>query len=147
MLKKYMFYLVFCLLPQMASASQEYDTCFQQAKDDNQVALCMKAETTRLLTEIQKIYQNILKNPQTASWNQGTSLAKGNLKTMYDYWLAYRNRYCSLFVLASEHNFGSSEYDKERCLLNLTLDHYELVHQVIINANSGGEEDDEAHQQ
>lgn len=143
MLKKYMFALVLCLLPQWVFAGQAYEKCFQEAKDDNEVALCMKAETTRLLTEIQKIYLNISKNPQTASWNQGTGLAKGNLKNLYDYWLAYRNRYCSLFVLASENGFGSPDYNKERCLLNLTLDHYELMHQVIINANSGGEEDEE----
>jgi len=143
MLKKLIFTLLLCLLPQTILAGPEYTECYNQANDDNQLALCMKAETARLLTEIQTIYLNISKNEQTAAWNNGNGLIKGNLKDLYDHWIAYRNRYCSLFVVASENTFGSSSYDQERCLLNLTKDHYELIHQIIINANSGGEEDDE----
>jgi hypothetical protein len=110
-------------------------------KDDNQLALCMKAETRRLLKLIQEIYVNVSKNEVTAPWNNGNGLISGNLKDMYDHWMAYRKRYCSLFVVASKETIGSSEYDKERCLLQLTNDHYELMHSVIINANSGPEED------
>ena len=142
MLKKGMFVLMFCLLPQMVFAGKEYDDCRYKVKSDDELALCMKAETKRLLKEIQEIYVNVSKNEVTAPWNKGNGLISGNLRDMYDHWIAYRNRYCSLFVTASKETFGSSEYDKERCLLQLTNDHYELMHSVIINANTGSEDDD-----
>lgn len=141
MLKKIMMVLLICLLPQVVFASKEYDDCRLKAHDDDQLALCMKAETARLLKLIQEIYLNVSKHEQTAAWNKGNGLISGNLKDMYDHWIAYRNRYCSLFVVASEYSFGSSTYDKERCLLQLTNDHYELMKDVIVNANSGPEEE------
>lgn len=140
MLKKWMLVLAICLLPQMAFAGKEYDECYEKVKDDGDLALCMKAETARLLKVIQEIYVNVSKHEVTAPWNKGNGLISGNLKDMYDHWIAYRNRYCSLFVVASKETFGSSDYDKERCLLQLTNDHYKLMLEVITNANSGPEE-------
>ena len=145
MLKKWVLVLTLCLLPSVVLAGKEYDACRQKVTSDDELALCMKAETKRLLREIQEIYVNISKHEVTADWNKGNGLINGNLKDMYDHFIAYRNRYCSLFVVASEQTFGSSAYDKERCLLQLTNDHYELMHQVIINANSGPEEGDHEH--
>ncbi|HCU58885.1 MAG TPA: hypothetical protein DIC64_02775 [Alphaproteobacteria bacterium] len=146
MFRKFLFALGLCLLSNQAFATPEYDECYGQAQNDDQVALCMKAENARLLKSIQEIYLNISKHPQTSAWNNGNALLTGNLKDMYDHWMAYRNRYCSLFTKASENMFGSENFDRERCLLNLTSDHYKLIHQIIINANSGGEEDDEDHE-
>ena len=142
MLKKWMLVLAICLLPQMAFAGKEYDECYQKIKNDDDAALCMKAETARILKVIQEIYVNVSKNELTASWNKGNGLLNGNLKDMYDHFIAYRNRYCSLFVVASQNTFGSSSFDKERCLLQLTDDHYKLMLDVITNANSGPEEDE-----
>lgn len=143
MFKKIITAFCFCLISAAAGASAEYDACYSKAKDDNQVALCMKAENARLLKEVQQIYLNIANNSQTKSWNKGNGLISGNLKDMYNSWLAYRNRYCSLYVVASEHMPGSSSYDREKCLLSFTNEHLELMKTIIINANSGGEEDDE----
>lgn len=141
MFKKLLLLVVFGLIASPVFATPEYDLCYDNAQNDAEVSLCMKAETARLMKSIQETYSAILKNEQTASWNNGNGLISGNLKDMYDNWVAYRNRYCSLFVLASEHTFGGPDYDKERCLLNLTNDHYELMRSVLINANSGDEED------
>ena len=145
MFKKCFFILGLCLLPQIVLAGEEYDACYRKAADDNGVALCMKAETARIMKDIQEVYVNLSKNPRTAPWNKGNGLISGNLKDMYDHFIAYRNRFCSLFVVASEENFGSSSYDKERCLLQLTNDHYELILQTIVNANTGSEESDLDH--
>jgi uncharacterized protein YecT (DUF1311 family) len=128
------------ILPTMVLATPEYDACYNKAQDDDQVALCMKAETLRLMKTIQEIYINVSKNEQTASWNKGNGLISGNLKDMYESWLNYRNKYCSLFTVASEHMFGSESFDHERCLLNMTNDHLELMKTIIVNANSGGDE-------
>lgn len=140
MLRKLMIAMLFCLLPQVVLAGKEYEACSEKVQDDNQLALCMKAETARILKSIQEIYLNLSKHNQTAPWNKGNGLVSGNLKDMYDHWIAYRNRFCSLFVVASENTFGSQSYNKERCLLQLTNDHYLLMTDVIINANTGPEE-------
>lgn len=140
MFKKILFTFSLSILPTFVWATPEYDACYNKAQDDDQVALCMKAETLRLMKTLQEVYINVSKNEQTASWNQGNGLISGNLKEMYDSWLNYRNKYCSLFTLASEHMFGSENFDRERCLLNITNDHLELMKTIIINASSGGDE-------
>jgi len=143
MLKKFLFASALLFLPLFAVAfpTQEYDSCYQKAADDVEVGLCMKAETQRILKDIQEVYINISNHPQTKAWNNGNGLISGNLKEMYNSWLSYRDKYCSLFEVASENTFGSPSYDRERCLLELTLDHYQLVHAVITNANTGPEEE------
>lgn len=143
MLKKALIAAVLLFAAAEAGATPEYDACYQKARDDNELGLCMKAENARLLKEVQKIYLNISKHKQTKGWNKGNGLISGNLKDMYNSWLAYRNRYCSLYVVASENMVGSSSFDRERCLLSFTNEHLELMKTIIINANSGGEEDDE----
>ena len=142
MFKKLLSVFVLSVVPFVAWATPEYDACYEKAQDDDQVALCMKAETARLLKDIQEVYLNVSKNEQTAAWNNGNGLLKGNLKDMYNHWMAYRDKYCSLFTKASENTFGSESFDFERCLLNMTEDHLELMRSVIINANTGSEEDD-----
>lgn len=142
MCKKIFAFLLLMAAAAPAYATPEYDACYQKARDDNEVALCMKAENTRILKEIQQIYLNLSKHEETKKWNNGNGLLSGNLKDMYNSWLAYRNRYCSLYVVASQNTFGSENFDRERCLLSFTNDHYELIKTVIINLNSGGEEDD-----
>lgn len=145
MLKKWMFVLALCLLPQMAFAGEEYEACYRKAKDDDQIALCMKAETARVLKDIQEIYLNVAKHEKTSEWNNGNGVIRGNLKDMYDHFIAYRNRYCSLYEVASADTFGSSSFHKESCMLELTSDHYKLMHRIIIDANTGSEESDEDH--
>ena len=137
---KYILTIVAVLFAFEANAGQEFEACRSKATDDNQLALCMKAETARLLKETQEIYLNMSKNDLGKAWNKGNGLVSGNLKDMYNSWLAYRNRFCSMFTAVSVNTFGSESYDKERCLLNLTNDHYELMKSAMINAVSGGEE-------
>ena len=140
---KKLFLVLFAMLFSFeAEAGKEFDACEARATDENQLALCMKAETARLLKETQEIYLNLSKNEYGAAWNKGNGLASGNLKDMYNSWLAYRNRYCSLFVAVSEGGIGSETFNKERCLLNLTNDNYELMKTAIVTAVSGGEESD-----
>ncbi len=146
MSKKLLAFALLLLSTGPAWATDEYDTCYQAAQDDNELALCMKAETSRFLKEIQTIYLNVSKNSRIKTWNNGNGLIQGNLKDMYNSWLAYRNRYCSLYVVASENMPGGTSYDRERCLLSMTNEHLELMKTIILNANSGGEESNEDNQ-
>ena len=140
-MKKILAFLIIFLLSFNAKAqTQTYDNCLNNARSDDETALCMKAETARLIKEIQDVYVNMAKNPLIQKFNKGSSLSQGNLKDMYGSWLAYRNRYCALFVAASVNGIGSESYNRERCILNLTNDHYTLVKNTIINAASGSEE-------
>ena len=143
-MKKIMLPLILCIISFKAYAvdTTAYDACYKSAKDDDEVALCMKAQTARVLKVIQEIYQNIAKHPDLAKWNNGTGLISGNLKDMYNHWVNYRNRYCSLYKVANKNNFGSENFHYERCLLSMTQRHYENIHSIIIDANTGGEEDD-----
>ncbi len=143
MLKKTGLFFAVSLFPSLLLATPEYDACYKKAQNDDETALCMKAETARVTKDLQALYLRVSQHPQTASWNNGNGLTSGNLKDMYNHFMAYRNRYCSLFTKASEFMFGSSDFDKERCLLGLTKEHYELMQTILINASGGGEEDDE----
>lgn len=144
MIKKFVVLSALCFFSagNAFAASPEYDACYQKAQTDNEVALCMKAENARLLKEIQQIYANLAKHNKIKPWNKGNGLVNGNLRDMYNSWLAYRNRYCSLYETASEGGFGGASFNRERCLLSFTNDHYEMIQSIIVNANSAGEEDD-----
>ena len=56
MSKKSLVILAFLIAPRLALATPEYDACYQKAQNDDQVALCMKAETLRLMKSIQEAY-------------------------------------------------------------------------------------------
>ena len=143
-MKKILLTVALCIFSFSANAldTQEYDTCYKKAVDDDAIALCMKDQTKRVLKELQDIYTNISKHPDLEKWNNGNGLIKGNLKDMYNHWLNYRNRFCSLYKLASKNTFGSESFHYERCLLSITQLHYDEMHLAIVNANTGGEEDD-----
>ena len=148
MLKNFLLFFVVYLLPGIALSkypTEEYNACYERARDDTEVSLCMKAETQRVLTDIQEVYTNLANHPEIKTWNDGNGLISGNLKEMYNGWLAYREKYCSLFQYASRYTFGSEAFDFERCTLELTLDHYQLVKAAIVNANTGPEEEGHDH--
>lgn len=141
MFKKMLLSFVFCTVALGAhAASPEYEKCFNAAQTDNEVALCLKAENVRMLKDIQQIYLNLATHEKTKAWNNGNGLMSGNLKDMYNSWLAYRNRFCSLYQKASENTFGSDDFNRAKCLFDLNNDHLELMKRVIFSANSGSEE-------
>ncbi len=141
MFKKTFFSLLFCSAAFSAhAASPEYENCYKAARTDNEVALCMKAENTRSLKDIQQVYLNLANHEKTKAWNNGNGLASGNLKDMYNSWLAYRNRFCSLYQKASEETFGDNDFNRAKCLFEFNNEHLELMKSVIFKANSGGEE-------
>ena len=56
MLKKMFLSLALCTVAFSAGAtSPEYEACFKAAQTDNEVALCMKAENTRMLKDIRQL--------------------------------------------------------------------------------------------
>lgn len=141
MIKKILTAAAVCLISANVSASDEYDACYSQAVDDDAVALCMKAETAREMREIQQYYLELSTNPQTKDWNKGDGLKNGNLRDMYNSWLAYRNRLCSLNAVASGNMYGSTDYHRESCFLEMTSDHLKLLESILLHANGSKDED------
>lgn len=131
MSKKMIIFFSTLLFSFSAQAADEFETCYSQATDDDQVAVCMKEQTARLMKQIQQNYRSLLANADVKKWNNGDSLSKGNLKDTYNSWLAYRNRYCSLFRVANTNMYGSPNYHYERCMKQLTEDHLLLTEKAL----------------
>lgn len=125
-----------CLTAFCAHADQEYDNCVAQAYDDDAIALCMKANTARLMKKIQEDYIFLSEDPISKEWNKGNGLKSGNLRDMYNSWLAYRNRYCSLYMAANVNGYGSDNYHREACILEMTKDHEELLMEAMMSTQS-----------
>ncbi|MBQ7304532.1 MAG: DUF1311 domain-containing protein [Alphaproteobacteria bacterium] len=141
---KFLLFSALCLFSFNANAldTSAYDNCYAKAKTDDELSLCMKSETARLNNLIKDEYKYIIKHPELKKWNKSDTLNSGNLKDMYSHWMNYRNRYCSLYKVASKNSFGSPDFHYERCMLTITHDHYELLESVLVNVNTSGEEDD-----
>lgn len=122
--------------------SDTYEACYKAALNNQQLETCMKAETTRLFQQIQQNYFALSQNEQTSVWNNGNGLIAGNLKDTYEYWLSYRDNFCTFFADTFNSRLGNKSVWNETCLLNLTADQNTSLETVLLNANSGGEEDD-----
>lgn len=134
MYKKLILTLVLSMLTVTAQATPEYDKCYSAATDDDATATCMKEETARLMKEIQQKYLQISEMPLAQEWNNGDGLKKGNLRDMYNSWLAYRNRLCSLNKKLSVNGYGSEEFHYASCMLDMTKSHMEYIDAVITTA-------------
>lgn len=98
---------------------------------DAEYAICMKKESARLLTEVQKVYTQIANDKYFAAWNNGNGMFKGRVRDTYNAWLVYRNSYCDLFAEASKDTGGSMDYNREQCLMDMTKQQLEVVNNVI----------------
>ena len=123
---------LFISFPKLVYAqTSAYENCFNRAQDDGQVALCMKAETGRVLKQIQNVYLALSQNRLTDQNSGGTETIDEELQEIYKPWLSYRNRFCSLYTKASEFMFGGEAYKKESCLLELSSEHLDLMKHLL----------------
>lgn len=70
-----------------------YESCIKEKKaaDD-----CLKEEIDRTTKHIKNHLATVMQNRTTAQWNNGPDIKNGNLIDMFDSWVAFRNRMCSL---------------------------------------------------
>lgn len=116
--------------------SNPFDDCVRSMEKlgpvgDYEYAICMKKESARLLTEVQKLYTQIANDKYYATWNNGNGMFKGRVRDTYNAWLVYRNNYCDLLTEASKHTGGSDDYNREQCLMELTKQQLEAVQNVL----------------
>lgn len=118
-----------------ANAGQ-FEDCLKDASDrqqstDFEVSLCMKAETARLLKEVQQVYNKVANDTFFAAWNKGNGMYKGNVRDTYNAWLVYRNNFCDLIAVASKNAGGTEESNREDCRLKLTQEQLDSINGVM----------------
>lgn len=104
----------------------EYVKCRQGAvtMSDDEAAICIAAEVKRQEKLIEQVYGWFLQKKQFQDWNNGSNIFSGNVKTMNQQWVAWRNRYCSLYAAAMQEFSESQAYNYQTCLLEQTWAYY-----------------------
>ncbi len=118
--------------------SAAYQYCMKDASKigDSAIAECMKAENGRLNQQIYKEYEQISLSPDFIKWNNGSGMFRGRLKSLYENWSKYRDEYCDLYVLSMSNYTGSTEYNKQSCLLDANKTQLLQMSSVPRNYNS-----------
>lgn len=121
-------------LPAMAD---EYTDCMKEVErtkaGDFEIALCMKAQSARVLKKVQDEYTKIANMKFFEEWNNGNGMFKGNVRDTYNAWFVYRNKYCDLYALATTNSSGTNEYNREKCRLDLSDEQFAYITTVIRN--------------
>lgn len=126
----------------------DYERCVSE-KHPN----CIEDELQRSSKIIKDYYKTFLEDEFVGKWNNGPDLTQGNYRDMYDSWIAYRNRMCSLAVWAYQSFYGKNTMNLSTCLQFYnrekleTMDHLLLVaHSALDDAHEMDEApDDENH--
>ena len=94
---------------------EEYQACTKN-KSKNDPRNCQKEEMERTNEQIQQKFQEAYNSQFIGAWNNGPNLQNGNYRDMYDSWIAYRNRLCSLAVWAYKRAYGEKSVSMNYCL-------------------------------
>lgn len=98
---------------------------------------CVKEEISREENTIKEAYNTLLKEaPTTNKWNNGPDMGKGNFRDMFDSWVAYRNRLCSLAVFAQKQAYGEKAVTSDECILFMNKEKRELLEDLLVAAYS-----------
>ena len=140
-MKKFFWTVAILLMANNAYAqvdSQDLNECVNKSTDisDDALAVCFNDEAKRLLQIIKVMYEEAAQNPVLAKWSGGQGMQRGNLRTMFEAWLNYRNRYCSYYAVGKSNYLGSSAYNNADCMYRLTSQHLADVKSVLIDASS-----------
>ena len=107
----------------------DFQKCRQKASilGDDALAECMAKETLRVEKLIDYAYQSLSNDEMFAEWNQGSGMFRGNFKNLYNDWRKYRDDYCSLYAFSMDGYLGTTYYNTQRCLLDLSRQHYDYI--------------------
>lgn len=116
---------------------EEYSTCISDTPEDK----CLLAEFQRSSEKIKELYKKFYNLPATKAWNNGADLSSGNYRDMFDSWVAYRNRLCSLSEYAYKNFPAKSSVGKNHCLQYLNREKLETLENLYSLANSALNDD------
>ena len=118
------------LLPVSASAqsfantTSSYDQCLEAAAGDNiKMTTCTVNESARILKILEEKYDQMANSAEFKNWNQGAGMFSGNFKQLYNNWLQYRDKYCSLYgySMSPDAEPGNiAQLTGAECILELT---------------------------
>lgn len=116
----------------LSSHDAEYETCIKS--NDN--SACINEELKRSSQAIKDIYKSFINDEYVGKWNNGPSLKQGNYRDMYDSWIAYRNRICSLAIWAYKRKYGDAAPSLEQCLQMFNREKLEAMENLLTVAHS-----------
>ncbi len=125
---------------QNLSQTSAYDSCIDQSEGNSiKIKACITQETQRIMNMVEQKYEQLASNKDFDAWNQGTFMYSGNFKNLLDEWLAYRDRYCSLYGYSSSPNTNEGiveQLSAVECVLELTKRQNKDMDVILKNYNS-----------
>ena len=117
--------LAVMLLAATSLKAADVNDCINNSdKSDDAYSRCWLEEAKRLTAEIKDKYEILTKNKLANEWNKGNGMFKGNLKDTFDSWVAYRNRFCSLYGVAGNQETGETKaFHQAMCLVDQSKNH------------------------
>lgn len=116
----------------------DYNKCITEKKNVN---ICINEELTRSTKEIKDLYKSISKAELTSKWNNGPDIKKGNFRDLFDSWIAYRNRICSLSVNMYHNVYGQNAITTNECIQYFNREKLETLQNILIATHSSLEEE------
>ena len=83
--------------------TDDHDAQYTECIKDGDENKCLLNEIYRSSDKIKNLYKEFYNSQYTSGWNNGADLGNGNYRDMFDSWIAYRNRMCSLSEYAYQH--------------------------------------------
>ena len=105
----------------------EHDEEYAKCLEEDSASKCLIAEFQRSSEKIKELYKKFYDSQYTSGWNNGTDLGNGNYRDMFDSWVAYRNRLCSLSAFAYQDFPQRAEITKNHCLQYLNREKFETM--------------------
>lgn len=137
-MKKYLF--AFVALYALNFISQPAVADMPYYKDDAEFQRCVKVnvdwdtctreQTVRTLDRVKNNYRSILRNKALYNWHAKLEDSTQMLRDMYESWLAFRNRLCSLSYQAAR-NLNKPHSEKEACILYYTMHHDDHIKKIL----------------
>lgn len=121
----------------------DHDKLYKECIQRNMESKCIDEELKRTANELKLQYEVFVKDYAVGKWNNGNGLESGNYRDMYDSWIAYRNRMCSLAVWAYQQAYGHDSITLNQCLQFYSREKFEALRNLIRSAHSTLDEDEE----
>lgn len=114
---------------------EEHDNKYAECRK-NKESGCIEAELLRTTKDIKNLYKTMSEDEYLGKWNNGPDLKNGNFRDLYDSWIAYRNRLCSLSVWAYKVGYGPKAMSSDYCLLYFNIENFDALKNILVSAHS-----------
>lgn len=114
--------------------TEEHDGEYSECLKTQDKEKCLLSEFQRSSEKIKALYKKFYDSKNTSAWNNGADFGSGNYRDMFDSWVAYRNRLCSLSVFAYQ-NFPEHQISKNQCLQYLNREKLETLENLYDLSN------------